>query len=374
MRVLIVSGIWPPDVGGPASHAPEVADALAARGHAVEVVTTADSPPPAGPVPVRYVSRALPPGVRHAAVVALVARRSKHADVVYATSMLGRSALAVKASRAPLVVKVAGDAAFERSRRRGLFDGTLREFQTAKAGLRGEALRRSRTASIRRAAHVFCPSEFLRTIVLTWGVPPGRVSVLPNAAPSVPALPSRDELRRSLGFAGPTLVFVGRLTPAKALNVAFSALDELEDVALVVVGDGEERAALEAAAGSRVRFVGSVPREGALEFMAAADAVLLTSDWENFPHALVEALAVGTPVIATRVGGVPEIVEDGVNGLLVPPGDPAAVAGAVRRFFADAELRTRLRDAAAPSVRRFSLESVIDRLEQTLARVARTSS
>src|SRR5207302_1515453 len=82
------------------------------------------------------------------------------------------------------------------------------------------------------------------------------------------------------------------------------------------------------------------------ELLAAGDASLLSSSWENFPHAVVEGLAAGTPVIATDVGGVPEIVTDGVNGLLVPMQDVPALAAAIRRFFADAELRARLTAAA----------------------------
>ena len=374
MRVLIVSGIWPPDVGGPASHAPEVAEALAARGHVVEVVTTAAAPPPAGPTPVRFVSRSLPPGLRHARAVALIASRARGVDVVYATSMVGRSVIATALSRTPLVVKVAGDPAFERARRRGLFTGVLDEFQSARLGPRAEVLRRWRTFAIGRAAHVFCPSEFLRAIVLSWGLPPERVSVLPNAVPSIPDLPPRAELRRSLGVAGPMLAFAGRLTGAKALGAAFEAIEQVDGVTLLVAGEGEEREALEAEAGSRVRFLGALRRDQVLELFAAADAVLLSSVWENFPHALVEALAVGTPVIATRVGGVPEIVEDGINGLLVPPSDPEALAAAVRRFFADDELRTRLAAAAEGSVARFAPDVVVDRIEETLARVAHTGS
>jgi glycosyltransferase involved in cell wall biosynthesis len=373
MRALVVSGIWPPDVGGPASHAPEVADALVERGHQVEVVTTALGPPSPRGYPVRHVSRRLPPGVRHAAVAALVARRARAVDVVYATSMIGRSSVATAVARTPLVVKVAGDPAYERSLRRGLYSGDLDAFQSARLDPRAAALRRWRSIAIGRAAHVFCPSEFLRRIVLTWGLAPERVSVLPNSTPALPALPARDELRRSLGIDGPTLAFAGRLTRAKSLEVALDAVGRLEDVTLLVVGDGEERAQLEARAGRRVRFLGAVPRARVLEVMAAADAVVLSSAWENFPHALVEALAVGTPVIATRVGGVPEIVEDGTNGLLVPPGDPAALAAAIRRFLDDGELQRRLRTAAQPSVERFSPQVVADRLEETLVRVARTS-
>ena len=89
-----------------------------------------------------------------------------------------------------------------------------------------------------------------------------------------------------------------------------------------------------------------------LELFRAADASLLSSAWENFPHTVVEALAVGTPVIATRTGGVAEVVRDGENGLLVEPGDVDALAAAIRRFFADDELAARLRANAAPVGRR----------------------
>ncbi|HUJ92437.1 MAG TPA: glycosyltransferase, partial [Gaiellaceae bacterium] len=126
-------------------------------------------------------------------------------------------------------------------------------------------------------------------------------------------------------------------------------------------------------AGPRVRFLGALPRDRVLELFRAADASILPSSWENFPHTVVEALAVGTPVIATAIGGVAEIVHDGENGLLVPAGDAAALAGAVRRYLGDAELRERLRAAAAPSVAEYAPERVFARLEETLANAARIS-
>jgi glycosyltransferase involved in cell wall biosynthesis len=224
---------------------------------------------------------------------------------------------------------------------------------------------------MKRAAHIFCPSVFLSEIVLSWGLPPGRVSVLPNATPPLPELAARDELRSRFEIVGPALAFAGRLTAAKALDVALDALDQLDGVSLLLAGDGEERARLEARGDRGARFLGPLSRERVLELFAAADVAVLSSAWENFPHALVEALAVGTPVIATSVGGVPEIVADGENGLLVPSGDPTAFAAAVRRYFSDDALRARLRAAAAPSVERFSPERVLDSLEAVLARVAR---
>ena len=106
--------------------------------------------------------------------------------------------------------------------------------------------------------------------------------------------------------------------------------------------------------------------------LRAADGALLTSNWKNFPHMVVEALAVGMPVLATSVGGVSEIVRDGENGLLVPAGDAAAVARAIERYFEDAELRERLRAAAGSSVEVFAADRIYERLEQVLERASRT--
>ncbi|HLE99114.1 MAG TPA: glycosyltransferase, partial [Gaiellaceae bacterium] len=117
------------------------------------------------------------------------------------------------------------------------------------------------------------------------------------------------------------------------------------------------------------RFLGSVSREDVLRLFRAADVSVLSSAWENFPHTVVEALAVGCPVIATAVGGVPEVVRDGENGLLVPPNDVAALAEAIRRFFDDDELRRRLAGAASRSVSGYTEEAVFTRIEAELARV-----
>ena len=373
MKVVVVSGIWPPDPGGPASHAPALADFLAERGHGVEVVTTAGGEPEPRSYPVRWAARSSP--VRHVRAALLVRSAARRSDVVYATSMVRRAAIGSTLARRPLVVKLVSDEAFERATRSGRYSGTLDQFQ-ATGGVRTRVLRRTRTAALRRARHVFCPSAYLRRVALAWGLDPARVSVLPNPAPDVPELPPRDMLRAELGFEGDTLVFAGRLGPQKSLGTALDALARVPDVALVVAGDGPERTALEQSSrelelAGRVRFLGSVSRDQVLRLFRAADASVLPSAWENFPHTVVEALSVGCPVIATAVGGVPEVVRDGDNGLLVPARDPAALAGAITRFFGDAELRARLAAAAAPSVADSSEEAVFTAIEAELERASR---
>jgi glycosyltransferase involved in cell wall biosynthesis len=375
LRVLIVSGIWPPDVGGPASHAPDVADFLHERGHSVEVVTTADAPPAPRAYPVRAVPRHHRPGVRHYRGAALVHHRARENDVVYTTGMFGRSALGATVARTPYVVKLTADPAFERARRRGLVVGDVDEFQRLRAGAVVTTLRLARDLELRGAAHVFTPSVYLRALAISWGVPAERVTVLPNPAPRVPDLPPRSDLQRSFGLNGATLVFAGRLTAQKSLGRALEAVAEADGVRLVIAGDGPDRETLEARArelglGERVLFLGPQPRERVVELFRAADATILSSSWENFPHTVVEALAVGTPVLAMDAGGVAEVVRDGVNGLLVPAGDTRALGDAVRRYFADATLRERLRAAASESVREYAPEVVFGELEGTLKRVA----
>jgi glycosyltransferase involved in cell wall biosynthesis len=371
VKVVVVSGIWPPDVGGPASHAPAVAAALLDAGHEVAVVTTADRAPGARPYPVRWVSRAKGAPFRHLAVVREVARAGRGADRVYATTMVRRGALGAALARCPLVVKLVADEAYERERRSGRFEGTLEEFQRHRGGLRVRTLRATRTRALRRARHVVVPSAYLREIALGWGLEPSRVTVIPNPAPEVAVHPTREEARAALRIEGPALGAAGRLTAQKALADALDALARVPDVTLVVLGDGPASASLEARAralgiSGRVRFLGPGTRDDAITLFRAVDVALLTSAWENLPHTLLEALAAGTPVIATAVGGIPEVVRDGENGLLVPPRDVDALVAAIERLVRDDALRASLADAAAGSVGELAEPRILQRIVRAI--------
>ena len=141
-------------------------------------------------------------------------------------------------------------------------------------------------------------------------------------------------------YAGPAqgdgahLLFVGRLAAVKGLPVLLQALalarQTRPDLHLTVVGDGPDRAALQAeAAGAPVSFVGAKSQSQVAGLLALADALVLPSFAEGVPVVLMEAMAAGLPVVATRIAGIPELVEHGVSGLLVAPGDAEALAGAI---------------------------------------------
>ena len=366
MRIVFLTGIWPPDVGGPATHGPEFSRFLVDRGHEVVVVTMGDGEPEVRPCEVVVISRSARFPVRYGRVAAIATRRARTADVIYATATYAAASFASTVSRTPLVVKLVSDPAYERARRYGLFDGTLEEFQQPGTA-RVETLKRARSRALRRAHAVVVPSAYLASIAGGWGLEQRKLSVLANPAPDLEIAPSPQEPG--------TFVFVGRLTRQKDLGLAITAMGRVPDARLIVIGDGPDRDRLEAlarasAAADRITFRGSLARAEAMAIVAGSEAALLTSAWENFPHSVVEALAVDVPVVSTAVGGVPEIVDDGVNGLLVPAGDVDAVAGAVARILREGGLRRRLAAGSRASVEHLSAPLVYRRLEAILNDVA----
>jgi glycosyltransferase involved in cell wall biosynthesis len=363
MRIAFLTGIWPPDVGGPATHGPDFARFLVARGHAVHVVTMGDGEPAERPCEVEVVSRGLPFPVRYGQVALRGARAARRADVLYASATYAAAAAAAGTARRPFVAKLVSDPAYERAQRYGRFSGSLEEFQSASTPA-VRALKALRTSALRAARTIVVPSAYLAEIAAGWGLRRERLHVLTNPAP-----PPR-EIEPELLAPG-TFVFVGRLTRQKALGTAIEAIARVPAARLVLIGDGPERAALERVAGDQVEFRGSLSRDDALQTVAGAEAALLSSDWENLPHSAVESLSVGVPVVSTAVGGVPEVVRDGENGLLVPPGRPDALAEAIRRILEEPGLRERLAAGAKPSVAAISSDLIYGRLEALLSEAAR---
>lgn len=249
-----------------------------------------------------------------------------------------------------------------------------------------EGLRRRLLVALlaRRAARVVAVS---RALAETWaeaGLPAARLTVVHNGVDLSRfegAAADRDEVRRRLGIAAgaPLVATVTVLRPGKGLPDLLAALARLRaewpEAVLVVAGEGPlgpalRRRAVELGVDGSVRWAGfcrDVPR-----LLAAADLFVLASRWDAFPTALIEALAAGVPVVATRTGGIPEIVDDGGDGVLVPPGDVPALARALSGLLAaSAEERSAMGERGRLRARRhFSLAAWGDRLEALYRRVA----
>jgi phosphatidylinositol alpha-mannosyltransferase len=176
---------------------------------------------------------------------------------------------------------------------------------------------------------------------------------------------------------GRRLLWVGRLDPQKGFRVmlqAFALLArEHADLWLLVAGDGRDRGALGAmseAARARIVMLGAVPHDELPPYHAAADVfVAPATGQESFGYVLVEAMAAGVPVVASDIAGYREVVRSGIEGLLVPPGDPTALAQAVSRVLSDRVLAARLSEAGRTRAAAFDWDHVVPRIEAVYHRV-----
>ncbi len=174
-------------------------------------------------------------------------------------------------------------------------------------------------------------------------------------------------------------VIAGRMAPVKGIDQALTALslvDPREKLRLVIIGDGPAAAELKDLAGSlgvddRVRFLGF--RRDVYDFLAHADALLMPSLHEGLPYTLLEAMSLGAPVLASRVGGLAEVLQDGITGLLFPAADPEALRNACLRIAGDPDLARRIGVAAAVEQRsRFTLDGMLAGYRAAYTKAARS--
>ena len=201
----------------------------------------------------------------------------------------------------------------------------------------------------RQADAVVAVSQALKDKLTTLGVEHERIHVLRNGVDlELFHADDRDDVRAELRLRRPTLLSAGNLFAFKGHGLVIEALSLLPECELVIAGDGPDRGTFEALArqrgvSERVRFVGSLEQQDLRRYYCAADALLLASSREGWPNVLLEAMACGTPVVATAVGGVPEIVTSADAGAMVKERSAAALASAVRELLARPRERTATR-------------------------------
>ncbi len=238
-------------------------------------------------------------------------------------------------------------------------------------GPRALVYRRAEGLAVRLSDRTFAPSvEIAEHLRATVSGAADKIEVLHLGVGAAPlGLPPAGEVRRQLGLGGEEqlVVTTARLAPQKALDVMLEALARLPgNVVLAILGDGPLEDELRSHAArlgvaDRARFLGW--QDEVAGYVAAADVFCLSSKWEAVALAVQEAVVLGTPVVATDVGGMGELITDRVSGRLVPSGDPSALASALADVLASPEEGARYAAAAQDRLERdFSTEAMLDRL------------
>jgi glycosyltransferase involved in cell wall biosynthesis len=387
LRICLMIGLFRPAVGGEERHAERLGGAFVRRGHRVWVATQRLPGTPAQEthegVRVERVIRTLSWGPLFGMSYALTAawflsRGPGRFDIVQTTSVYWEAVVAALLKpllRARLIVRVVSAGV----------GGDIDKF----CGMRlwplfprldRPTLNRFVRLVLRRADALIVLTGADRAELLRLGVDPARCHVVPNGVATDPFVGCSVCPRRR---SRPQIICVARLAAVKGLDLLLQALPAVRaavgPVALTVLGEGPERPRLEAMAtrlglSGVVRLPGSV--EDVAQSLATADLFVLPSRREAMPLALLEAMAAALPVVATRVGAIPEVLSDGVNGLLVEPEDPADLATAIVRIIRDQDLACGLGRAARRTVvERYSMEGMVQRtLDVYQSALARAST
>jgi sugar transferase (PEP-CTERM/EpsH1 system associated) len=222
------------------------------------------------------------------------------------------------------------------------------------------------------ADRITCVSQQVEDFVVGQiGIPRDKTVVIPNGidVKHFKNLYKDNKMRSTYHLPRdvPVIGTVTRLNRVKRLDVLLQAIELLQETHGVIVGEGPEHEYLKAQAtrlglSERISFTGH--QRDVRPWLAAFDIFVLSSDWEGMSNALLEAMAAGLPVVATAVGGTPEVVVEGETGFLVPPRDPEALAEAILRLLRDPDLRRRMGEAGRKRVaEHFSVEQMVQKTE-----------
>lgn len=326
MRLVIATPLYPPEIGGPATYAKILYEELPKKGIEVELVKFSD---------VRH----LPKIIRHYVYSRHVLKAARNADAVLVLDPVstGLPAMwAAKKAKKPFVVKIVGDYAWEQGQQRFGITQNLDEFvRTKNVPFTVGILRRIQTRVARSATRIIVPSEYLKDIVIQWGISKEKITIINNSIQLPAHIPMFEKKEGEF-----LIVSAGRRVPWKG----FEAIEQLQ----------KERP------NWRVFIASDLPREQALRWMKTADVFVLNSLYEGFPHALVEAMTLGTPVIATNAGGNKTLVQDQETGLLIPPGDDDALRRALLTVANDPAVARQRAIAAQKRMQEFSLPHMLD--------------
>jgi glycosyltransferase involved in cell wall biosynthesis len=363
-KILVAAGLYPPDIGGPATYAKLIEERLPQHDISVTIMAFGQ---------VRH----LPKIFRHINYAYRLWKLADQHDAIYALDAVSvglPAALVAKFKRKPMMVRLGGDYAWEQGSQRFNLGLTLDEYtkDRRKANWQTKILARVQDFVVASAVLVIVPSNYLKNIVATWrGVNAENIKVVYSALFPLLVNDSKADLRAQLNYSNFTIITAGRLVPWKGFSTLLKIIadikDELPNITLVIAGDGPLKKSLEQEIKDldltkEVRLVGSLSKEALGASIKAADVFVLNTGYEGLSHQLIEVMDLEVPIITTRVGGNPELIENRKSGLLVDYDDHTQLKGAIMEIYGNESLRTDITMQAKAKVDDFRPEKVMVKL------------
>jgi glycosyltransferase involved in cell wall biosynthesis len=367
VKVLIATGLFPPQIGGPATYSKLLLDELPKRGFGVEVKSFGEV--------LKY-----PKILRHLIYFLKVFFASFSVDVIYAQDpvFVGLpSLIASKILGKKFYLKIVGDYAWEQGSQRWGVKDLLDEFSTeyAKYPLMVRFLKRVQLFVANHADKIIVPSNYLKKIVSNWGVNPNKIQVIYNAFHYPDFHGSKEEMRKKLNINYPMLVSAGRLVPWKGFDTLIALMPEIAreipDAKLFITGDGPDKKYLndcikKAKAENCVVLTGKMSQENLFEHIKSADLFVLNTSYEGLSHQLLEVLYLETPVACSNAGGNVEVIDNNQNGTLFAYNDKSAIHESIIKLLNDKSLVKRYVEEGQKKLKSFDKEHMIEKISTFL--------
>ncbi len=366
-RILVATGLYPPDMRGPATYSKILNDKLPDYGFDVVVLPFAR---------VRH----LPKVFRHISYFFKVMKLGKTADLIYAQDPVSvgfPSMLAARFLKKRFVLKVVGDYIWEQGVQRFKVTETLDEFSHRTTGfpLYLGFLKYLQTKTAEAAQIIITPSNYLKKIVSNWGISKDKIKVIYNSFDFVDKNGTKEELRKFLYLDGLVLFSVGALVPWKGFDVLIELMPELlsryPKLQLLIAGEGPDREKLKALIkakklDTRVALLGRLPQEALFKYIKASDIFILNTSYEGLSHQLLEVMALGVPIVTTNIGGNPELIGAGEEGILLEPNNKDELRDAISYLLNNPNAGKKLVQNAQKKVKSFNEDNMLRSLAREL--------
>ena len=354
-KIIIATGIYPPDIGGPATYSKFLYEELPKHGFSVDVLSFGE---------VRH----LPKIIRHIAYTILLFKRSISSDTIFAQDpvSVGLPSLIVsKILGKKFLLKIVGDYAWEQGVARFKVKDTLDDFSKNKSGCPFfvKLLKTIEKLVASWADKIIVPSKYLKKIVCNWGIEGNKIVVIYNS------FDGDFEKIENIQKEEKIIISIGRLVPWKGFFTIIAVMPKIikyfPGIKLIIAGEGNERIKLEKLIKelhleSSVFLIGGVPREKLFKYIKSASVFVLNTSYEGFSHQILEVMSLGVPIITTSIGGNPEILQNEFNGLLIRPDDEEAIVKSIERVLVDDEFSFNMAKNAQKTVAEFSTLRMIN--------------